>query len=178
MKKLGYKMNELALRRLRRLVKPWGGEIRLLSEEAYYKLDTASPRRSGFSPAPFGCYCGVHYRDRAVILGAPLREHLVAEVIHEMGHVFASRKSPDASEEFDFLGWEMATARHVGLPWAAWRRGSKNYQLWDIRREERWPAEVGACSYAELALVYADRVAHAIKLGLVSETHRPLCVRV
>jgi hypothetical protein len=175
MRDLGIFMNRLALNRLRRLVTPWGGRLQLLCPERFE--DLASVR--GYSWAPFtSTGLGVHYNSLTVVMQTPVRDHRVAEVIHEMGHVFASKKKPDDSNEFDFFGWEMATARAIGLPWEHWRDGTRDYQLWDApRREEKWPSEVGGLTESTYELLLQDRLARARELGLVDATDAPLCIR-
>lgn len=54
---------------------------------------------------------------------------ILCGIIHEMAHVFASYYPPENSEEFEFLGWEMALASEIGIDSRTWRDGQENYWL-------------------------------------------------
>ncbi len=177
MSALGAWVDRRALERLRALSAPWGGTLRILGLAAFEDL----AEEDGYSWAPFATASsgiGVHHARRIVLLAAPMRSHRVAEVLHEMAHVFASRVEPDEAEEYDFLGWEMAVARLTGLPWSAWRE-KNDYQMWadGSQKDYRWAAEVHACTDAQMEALFADRLARARELGQVDAEARPLCVR-
>lgn len=179
MRELLVHIDRRALTRLRALVAPWRGKIRVLGSATYGDL----AEEPGFSWAPFSARgLGVHFERRQVLLEAPMGQHKVAEVLHEMAHVFASTADPDRSKEYEFLGWEMAVAREVNLPLPAWREGNRDYILWDGGTSEPWPdpwpSEVGRCTDRHLGLLFAERVARAKELGLVDGAGRPRCIRM
>lgn len=178
---LGIFMDGRALGRLRRLVAPWGGALRVVREPEFRELRY----QAGFSRAPFFDGLGVHHRRREVVLVSPVSRLKVAEVIHEMGHTFATRLDPAVREdadrlyEFDFLGWEMVVAQRVGLPWPAWREGHRDYGLWgmDESVQDLWACEVGQCTDQQIQVLFRDRVLRARALGLLDERDRPRLVR-
>ena len=151
--------------------------MRVLREEAFEEL-AGEP---GYSWAPFSNVgLGVHHGRRLVVLEQAIGRHQVAEVLHEAGHCFASRKEPDDTpEEFDFLGWEMAAALAIGLPLSAWRDGNRDYQLWGgtDKPSPPWPSMVGACTDQHLEALLQDRLVRARELRLADSEGRPLCVR-
>jgi hypothetical protein len=169
MKALGQQMSRLALARLRRLAVRWGGSIRA--------VDPRNPctweKLTGFSEAPFEIGLGINWRQRQVIFEAPVARLPVAAIIHEMGHCFASLKQPDSVEEWDFLGWEIAMARAVGLPMAAWQQGNRDYSV----TLDGCYREVGHLTPAELAGVAWERLEAARQSGLVSDAGEPLSCR-
>lgn len=180
-KLLSSELTELALARLRRLVSTWNGSILTMSMDAFEALAW----RRGYSWATFSnAGLGVHFRRRLVLVALPLGMHKLPEVIHETGHVFASRVGPDDSNEYDFLGWEMAVARAIGLSLMQWRDGNRDYILWtrsglagEGLETPPWPSEIGACTDADLRRLYADRLAWAKVKRLVNVRGRPLSVR-
>ncbi len=91
-----------------------------------------------------------------------------------MGHVFASKESPEHTDEFEFLGWEMAVVKRIGLPWAAWRAGTKDYSL---GLESSRPRTIGELSDKQTQALFDERLAHARKRGLVDDDDRPRSLR-
>ena len=60
------------------------------------------------------------------IVGVPLVHW--ADVIHEMGHLFASFEDPEHSDEMKFFGWEFLLAKQVGDP-RVWIKKNDDYGL-------------------------------------------------
>lgn len=79
------------------------------------------PLWDSLDQAPFSSWLGVDYPNKTVYL---TKDAHLGEVIHEMGHVFASLRTPNFSEEYDFFGWEFTVAQKVGLveEWVAHAR--------------------------------------------------------
>lgn len=92
-------------------------------------------------------------------------------IIHEMGHVFASKEKPDNSEEFDFFGWEYAVAKQVHVL-DIWIKNNRDYGL------GTWPAnqEFGRLSNREREEVLWERTAFAEQIGLIVQG-RPIAIR-
>lgn len=81
--------------------------------------------------APFNREVGLNYVDK-VIYARHINVTPTA-VIHEMGHVFASEKEPLDCDEVEFLGWEYALSREVGLVKEFKEGVSKSYNFgWDL----------------------------------------------
>lgn len=89
------------------MAQAWGGEL-IPMEEADPRWD----RFSGRQHAPFTHYNLAIAWDRKKIFYDPKEVNWV-DVVHEMGHVFASKKRPRWSDEGRFFGFEIALARKV-----------------------------------------------------------------
>ena len=103
----------------------------------------------------------------------------VQPIIHEMGHVFATRQPPDAfpsdyDDEFAFFGWEVSVARAAGC-FMAWSCGLARvgYHVGSNRVDAPW----GALTSDERDDVIVERLATAERLGLIDGHDRPLSIR-
>lgn len=68
--------------------------------------------------APFDIRVGLDYDQKVIyVREAALADgpSVLCPIMHEMGHVFASSVAPNDSKETDFLGWEYALAKTLGL---------------------------------------------------------------
>lgn len=93
--------------RLVNLCKFWGGELILGNNiENHYIIVKHS--------CPFQMGLGINHSKKIISCRHDISINTGA-IIHEMGHVFASRLSPDDSDEWSFFGWEWAVAKKVGL---------------------------------------------------------------
>ncbi len=172
-KPLDVHMDALALRRLRALIRPWGGTIQIIDRS---QEDALVDQRHYYA-CPFADG-GVSFTKKICYLRGPIRKSKVAEVIHELAHIFASDRNPNRATEFNFLGWEMVVADTINLPRGPWRIGNANYQLHSLQDPKPpWARDVGDCTDAELELLYQDRLKEAQKLGSVSKDGEPLSVR-
>lgn len=128
-----------------------------------------------FSPAPFNAGLGCLWK-RRVIVCDPWFVRTVsdaAEVIHEMGHVFASRTPPNdkLTDETDFLGWEYALARKLKCV-GAWLAGMKNYGVAGLPTTigmGKGSFELGDLTRPERRDLLCERLALAEKLGLTKD---------
>lgn len=50
-------------------------------------------------------------------------------LIHEAGHILASKKTPGNSEEDHFLAWEMLVAKKLGV-FTEWAKKQSDYGIW------------------------------------------------
>lgn len=113
------------LRRLRKLCQSFGGDLVKVDHEEW----------DSSIQAPFtGWDLGVDYQNKVIYYSdfcMPSRAETVATgIIHEMGHVFACNQEPEyATDEFDFLGWEWAVAKKIGLTQIAFCRGNDGYLI-------------------------------------------------
>ncbi len=67
---------------------------------------------------------------RKVIYADPSTK--AADIIHEMGHVFACKVNPERSEEYLFLGWEYVVALSIGMTEPEWAEQMKDYMVTDV----------------------------------------------
>ncbi len=149
----------MSLAALQELARQWGGDVVEVSfdDPLWDKLDVS----------PFSAWLGVDYPNKRVY---GTKEADLGEIIHEMGHVFASRRSTNFSEEYDFFGWEFAVAQKVGLV-GEWLESSGNYS-------------VGCTDFAEFEVLTPDqqsdlleeRVQYAVSIGLIVDGE-PVSVR-
>lgn len=98
-------------------------------------------------------------------------------IIHEMGHVFATKHRPEsqACNEPDFLGWEIALARSVGA-FDAWSEDNASYTINHEDGYFEWGDLCIAPSAVERRIV-AGYIKRSRNLGLVSTRNRPLAIR-
>ena len=96
-------------------VQPWGDG------------DPEAREPAGWDACPFD-EGAVHFR-RKVIYSPPVAKF--GTLIHEAGHVVASREPPQSSDEGSWLWWELAIAYLLGKDRGVrvWRRDSMDYVL-------------------------------------------------
>jgi hypothetical protein len=148
---------------LARLCSHWGGELIMLSYEAYGVLRY----ESGISAAPDGWHA----------IDIPGRHVIAAEshacpgcVVHEMGHLFLVEAEPEiCPDEWPWFGWEVALARQAGC-YQVWSRSSKSYIMGGSCEGRSW----GTLKPHEKRGLIADRIAYAQALGIVSQDGKPL----
>lgn len=105
---------------LQRLAQSWGGSLEFFPHD----VDFPFPRDS--DPCPFESRLYVQY-DRMRIVSSESTSWV--SIIHEMGHVFASRVVPDKSDEVMFFGWEYLVAKKIRANIGAWKRGQAGYSI-------------------------------------------------
>jgi hypothetical protein len=138
----------------------WGGRLQRVSEEEYWAL-------TGISEAPFATTLGIDYQAGIVYYTA---DQQIGEIIHEMGHVFASDKPPNVSKEWTFFGWEWTVAKAAGCE-LEWIASSRNYS---VPRGD----EFGYITEGRQKRILRERYGHAKKIGLISQNGTPLCIRL
>jgi hypothetical protein len=112
------------------LAKGWGGKIIKLSNREFNRIpwdDSIDDLRDGWFEAPFtykDSRTGVNFKDKIVVYAgnAPW-----PNVLHEMGHVFATTDKPDLCSEEDFLGWEYQIGKSIDV--AEWLTYNKDYRI-------------------------------------------------
>ena len=183
----------IALGRLTELCRRWGGEIVVLDSLSEFdeRFDGRIASEAGYYDAPFSDFHGVHWEDKRIYTVKSFES--TSALIHEMGHVFASPRSPafdpeadDKFEEYDFFGWEIAVARIVGcLP--SWSRDNKDYQV-SVQGSPHPHDELQRAGNPGLAgwgclsrwyrkKVIRERLAHAQSIGLVTPALHPVSIR-
>jgi len=157
--------DDVIVRRLARLCLKWGGELRRVSSDEY---DRWMARRFSYSEAPFSSnMIGVAWKKKWVITSGTI---LWTDVIHEMGHVFASKKSPETSDEWAFFGWEYALVKHVRGPFDVWKENNKDYAVND-------GGLFGHLRADQIATLLKERTGAARELGLLDKRGRPVAIR-
>lgn len=164
---------------LGRICRRLGGQLKIISQSAFYALMDADDDDELSLPFTAGSKFeyAIHW-EKKIIYAVRGTSH-IGFVIHEAGHVFADRRHPDDNkcDEWAWFGWEIAVARRVGA-WHAWSRQCGNYHMGNglangIGKDKDWYD----LSAAERRAIVIDRLAHAKKIGLVTERGAPRSVR-
>lgn len=152
---------------LARLCRRFGGRLAVISQRAY---DTLFEQRvdhmyggEELSEAPFANAHGLWWKKK-IVYAVRGREN-VNNIIHEMGHVFASPHHPDCScrecHEWNWLGWEIVLARQIdAMP--TWSYHNANYHT-----GEGGGGQWGKLSPEKRRTVVEKRLAHAKKAGFI-----------
>lgn len=140
----------MSLAELQRLAEGWGGAV--------VEVHFDDPVWDSVDVAPFSAWLGVDHGHKTVYL---TQDAEPGEVIHEMGHVFASDRTPNFSEEYDFFGWEFVVAQKAGLV-EEWIQSAGNYSVGGTQF-----AEFSELSIDEQSDLLEERVGHARLLGLI-----------
>ncbi len=160
------------LRALARVCRGFGGQLARVSQRAFDLLfEDADPSdRADVCLSPFTFAHGIHWRKK-IVYAVRGREE-IGTIIHEMGHVFADPHHPEdlKANEYAWLGWEIALARRVGA-YRTWSRHNSNYIVESPNRD--W----GELDTKERRAVVADRLAHAMKIGVVDPDGTPRSIR-
>ena len=121
-------METTAYKKLAALAKRLGGQIIPTDgpwEGEKWETFPKNMGRRGWSTAPFCANIGVYWAKK--VIAHKKVGFSTAGLVHEMGHVFASKTPPNAkdTDEVDFLGWEVTLAASLGIR-AAWVRARCN----------------------------------------------------
>lgn len=117
------------------LANSWNGQIIKLSSTDFGKIPWARVSRTLpitaatdiWFEAPFSygnSLTGVNFRDKIVVYkgDAPW-----PNILHEMGHVFATTANPALCAEDDFFGWEYQIGKNIDLD--EWLKYNKDYRI-------------------------------------------------
>ena len=172
--------NPADLERLGKMISNWGGRLTLVPRGHFNAIVGAVELEPGhkrslfdhvrdnnpWSEAPFLAGHAVRW-DIGTVIADSSRVHVPA-LIHEAGHVFASKVPPDSADEFAWLGWEYVLARKLGAT-EAWIAGNKDYGLGDL--------EFGDLTEASRLDLLAERIQEGIRQKIISPDLEPLPVR-
>lgn len=169
--------------KLRKLCALWGGELRTVPTDVFYKTvragDTTTPwglkqtfTRRAWSEAPFTYEHAVNYR-RGIILASD--EHASpSAIIHEMGHVFVSLKPPRNSDEVTWFGWEMLLAKKLGF-YELWFKDNQHYSL--DNPETNSVDDFGWLEPREQQAAMKQCIALGKKIGCITPRLKPIPLR-
>jgi hypothetical protein len=163
------------LRALGRVCRQLGGRLAIISQRAFDDLFYHRDRKGweGLTDAPFTSAHGIHWRKK-IIYAVRGREE-VGSIIHEMGHVFAAQHHPECycgkCHEWNWFGWEVTVARRIGAS-RTWSRHNARYQTGG-GGGGRWETLTARKRRA----VVADRLARAMKIGVLDQSGAPRSIR-
>ena len=158
------------IQKLRTLARKWGGDLAEVTPKEWDRLkeERLTDRTRTFHEAPFtGKDLGVHWPTRRVIYSG---EVAWVEVIHEMGHAFATLQSPDHSDELEFFGWEYALVRFIGASEEAWIEHNRDYGIDDGE-------EFGGLDATKRTVFLKAQVTKGQELGIIDGRGRPRTVQ-
>lgn len=119
---------------------------------------------------PFEDHLGVGWGQKILYVrkGVQVSAPLVSSAIHEAGHIFASNKEPERSDEWEFLGWEIFLATKVlEIPLPEWAEHNKHYVVGDFGVKGKDLYSVGSLTPLQVKILAKNRVAAAKKSGLI-----------
>lgn len=156
------------IQKLRRLARKWGGDLVGVNQKEWDRLkeERLTDRTRPFHEAPFSSNdLGVHWPSRRVIYSGKVEW---VEVIHEMGHVFATTENPEHVDEYDFFGWEYALVKLIGASIDEWVKHNKDYGV-----TENGYSEFGDLSPGKRDELLKQCVAKGKELGIIDGLGRP-----
>lgn len=86
-------MNQSEFDKIEKIAIDLGGKINLIENQDLFELS----KDKKFSMCPFNGRMGINWFDKIIFLSKELELIRATEVIHEMGHVFACKHSPNCS---------------------------------------------------------------------------------
>jgi len=142
-----------------------GVKARLVSDREFASL----VRRCNLEEAPFSASpLGIVWKTKRLYY---TKDALWPEVIHELGHLLASKVPPRSSSEYEFFGWELALVHRIGASLDHWLANNRLYGVNDGR-------ELGALSPIELHTMLAERLTAVKVAGLLDTADgHPLAIR-
>lgn len=160
-----------AAKRCKALAKTLGGNVKVI-DHLLINSDMVT------YDCPFSNYLGVNWNKKIIYISKIARISDISGMIHEMGHVFASDKPPNSSEEFVFFGWEYAAAKSVGLL-KLWSKGTKDYVIPQEALSRIAPRGTtwGDLNSIVKSIVIKERLEFAVKNKMVSKDFKPLTIR-
>lgn len=168
------------LRALGRVCRDFGGRLAIVSQREFDRLfdegdsDKTPWDHEELSASPFTSAHGLWW-NRKIVYAVEGREE-IGSIIHEMGHVFAAQHHPhhecSQCHEWNWFGWEIMMARQVDAA-RTWSRHNASYLTSGAKGGNPW----GKLSAARRRAVVADRLAHAKKIGVLSDRGEPRSIR-
>ena len=126
--------------------------------------------------SPFSSKLGCDWESKVVFFNRDGKNEifLLCGIVHEMAHTFATNQSPNDVDEWDFLGWEWALCRKLGMSRENWALGNAQYQIDDMKTGNF--LEIQDLSTRELQKLLSERIRYARKSNIV-KGFQPLLVR-
>lgn len=153
------------VKKLQALARSWGGDIRTISDEDFDALT----EEGGFYEAPFAGYkLGVDWPKRHVL---SVRAPRWPDVIHELGHLFATKDDPIKADEYGFFGWEYRLAVFIGGNLRTWVKNNHHYMVNDGEF-----GDFGELPPKRREQLLLERVQAAQALGIVTAEGVPLAL--
>lgn len=126
--------------------------------------------------APFTNDLAVNWEKRQIVYSGD--KHPWPHLVHEAGHLLATRFTPENSNELHFLGWEMAFVQHLKLSMEYWHKNNSDYGIDQVIDSVRYN-NIGSYPYdsIEFDQLVAHFVNDAKNRGIVTDSGIPLVHR-
>lgn len=162
------------LSKLKKLVYEFGGTIKIVPE--HYR---SMPGQIDWAPFRTKLYLGVDWKNKTLFhIGEfpsdPTTESL-GDFIHEIGHVFACKVTPEKSNEFNFFGWEYLVALQAGMTHEDFCKRNRYYGIRDSRYPKYW-GDFGDHDAKGQRIIIGDMIRRGIKYGNIVKD-KPVSVR-
>lgn len=111
---------------LDRCIRAWGGQLTILSRDAYKRV--LAEDQEDINQAPFDSNYSIDWCKGIVYA---VKDHLaIPPILHEMGHIFASKFPPfhENCDELTWFGWEYAFAKRLKVV-SKWIASNHEYGL-------------------------------------------------
>lgn len=163
------------VKKLQALALSWGGQVIGLSKLEFEEAEL----KESYSEAPFSANnLGVIWEEKKIVFSGDVHWY---ELVHEMGHVFASRVCPYEADEVSFFGWEYALAKQLrGV--SEWKEQNKDYAIAPTLPSEKtgpgesWE-EFGMYTNGRQMEIIRERVKYAKSVGLLDDALQPMAIR-
>lgn len=193
-------MNEYQI--LQAQCRRWGGDLLAASEDSIKSFITdAEPGIEDiiaigptFFVAPFTLKynLGILWNRHEILYAPPLNW---TAIIHEMGHVFASKEDPNNADEWSFFGWEMALVRFLSLNLDQWIQDNKDYvvEIHEPPFRYPWPSDggpiiatgtpspqfqdFGKLTASQHSKIMTEAIEESTRAGLIDSSGRPIAIR-
>jgi hypothetical protein len=139
-------------------IRSWGGNVIHLNEDEFEDVHNDVY----FFLAPF-CddNLGINWKNKIIYFEG---KENIPNMIHEAGHLFASKDNPNESDEWSFFGWEYKLAQELKII-DEWDAANFGYQV-DLE-ESTGSVPWSSLTQAERAKVIGNRLVEAKKIGLI-----------
>ncbi len=157
------------INKLKRKIESWGGEL-IIQERNNFHLPCA----------PFNSNLGLNFRGKKIYI-YNLDKVSFGDVIHEMGHCFATKSLPNKSEEWNFFGWEYALVKNLRLSIKKWIENNSAYMvqykyLPNILNSKNL-FDFGDLNKNIRSSLLKERVAYAKKIKIVNKNNEAIAIR-
>lgn len=131
---------------------------------------------ASFREAPFTSNLGIDLKSYQILFAGA--KHPWPHLVHEAGHLLATKLPPENSKEISFLGWEISVVKHLSLSMDYWVKNNSDYSI-QLERGSEFYDDIGHLARVkdDFDWYLNERIDYAKKNSMVSEDGVPLVVR-
>lgn len=154
-------------KRLTNVATKWGAKVEAVSRpEPEMSLATYFGRHRDFYIFTPGAPIGLLYRQKRIVYWKDTRPSWDT-LLHEIAHLFASRRNPLSCREYQFLGWEYALALRLGCAQRFMARYKSYWVDYTAPEDRILYHAIGDMPMRVKRKFFRARLAHATRRGLV-----------